>query len=169
MEKSCKDMEIMLVDYADGQLSQIDANKIKEHLSECQECRKLLTTLQKSLELAGVIWSDGLAETENTRIPAAKTRKIHWTRCTAIAASILIAATASVVCLTLTRPREHKLTFTEIERKITESGSAAQLLAAAELLSNNPDAENIVKQQYQYIVETYPQTSSAIKAKSKMQ
>jgi len=81
----------------------------------------------------------------------------------------LLVATASVVWHTLTRPRESKLTFADIERKISESGGAAQLLAAAELLSDNPEAENIVKQQYQYIVETYPQTSSAIKAKSKMQ
>jgi hypothetical protein len=169
MEKSCKDIEQMLVDYADGQLLPSDSSKVAEHLATCEHCRMLLSGLQKSLELAGVIWADSLAETENIHIPAAKTRKISQLRYAAIAASILIVATTSIVWLTLTRPRERELTFAEIERKISESGSAARLLAAAELLSDNPDAENIVKQQYQYIVETYPQTSSAIKAKSKMQ
>jgi len=169
MENSCKDIEQKLVDYADGQLSPGDSSKVTEHLATCEHCRMLLSGLQKSLELAGVIWADSLVETEHIRIPAAKTRKIRRLRYAAIAASILIAATVSIVWLTTTKPRESQLTFAEIERKISESGSAAQLLAAAELLSDNPDAENIVKQQYQYIVETYPQTSSAIKAKSKMQ
>lgn len=165
MEESCKDIEQMLVDYADGQLSPSDSSKVGEHLTKCKECRKVLDTLQKSLELAGVIWADGLAETESIRIPAAKTRKIRWPRYAAIAASILVLATASVVWHTVVRPKESKLTFAEIERKIAESGSAARLLAAAELLSEDPGAETIVKQQYQHIVETYPETAAATKAK----
>jgi len=77
----------------------------------------------------------------------------------------LVVATASVVWRTLVRPKESELTFAEIERKITESGSAARLLAAAELLSENPKAEAIVKQQYRHIVDTYPETAAAAKAK----
>lgn len=165
MEKPCEDIEQMLVDYADGQLSQSDSSMVAEHLAQCEHCRRMLDGLQKSLELAGVIWADSLAETENIRIPADKTRKIRWPRYAAIAASILLVATASVVWRTFVRPRESELTFAEIERKITESGSAARLLAAAELLSENPEAETIVKQQYQYIVETYPETTAAAKAK----
>ena len=165
MEKSCKDIEQMLVDYADGQLSPSDSNKIAEHLAQCEKCRNVLDALKKSLELAGVIWADSLAETRNIRIPAAKTRKIRWSRYAAIAASILIIATTSVVWHTLTRPKGGELTFAEIERKITESGSAARLFAAAELLSENPNAQTIVKQQYQHIIETYPETTAATKAK----
>ncbi|MGB2865166.1 MAG: zf-HC2 domain-containing protein [Sedimentisphaerales bacterium] len=165
MEKSCEDIEQMLVDYADGQLSQNDSSKVAEHLAKCEYCRRMHNALRKSLELAGFIWADSLAETENIGIPAAKTRKIRWPRYAAIAASILLAATASVVWHTLTRPKVNELTFAEIERKITESGSAARLLAAAEMLSDNPEAETIVKQQYQHIVETYPETAAATKAK----
>ncbi len=165
MEKSCKDIEQMLVDYTDGQLSPSDSNKVAEHLAICEYCRKMLNGLQKSLELAGVIWTDAHTETENVRIPVNKNRKIPWLRYAAIAASILVVATTSIVWHTLTRPKESELTFAEIERKITESGSAARLLAAAELLSENPKAETIVKQQYQYIVETYPETTAATKAK----
>jgi predicted anti-sigma-YlaC factor YlaD len=164
MEKFCKDIEQMLVDYADRQLSPIDSNKVAAHLAKCKQCKKLMDALQKSLELTGVIWADSLAETENIRTPAAKTRKIRWPRYAAIAASILL-VTTSVVWHTLTRPRASQLTLAEIERKITESGSAARLLAAAEMLSNNPTAEAIVKQQYQYIVEAYPETTAAAKAK----
>jgi predicted anti-sigma-YlaC factor YlaD len=165
MKKSCEYFEQMLVDYADGQLSPSDSNKVAEHLAQCEKCRNVLDALQKSLELAGVIWADGLTETENIRIPAAKSRKIRWSRYAAIAASILLVTTASVVWNTLTRPKVNELTFAEIERKITESGSAARLLAAAELLSDNPKAENIVKQQYRHIVDTYPETTAATKAK----
>jgi hypothetical protein len=169
MEKSCKDIEQMLVDYADNQLSQNDSSTVVEHLAECEECRKLLAALQESLELAGVIWAERMTEIENNRIPAAKTRKIRRPRYATIAASILLAATASVVWYALTRPKANELTFAEIERKINESGNAAQLLAATELLAEQPDEQAFIQQQYRYIVERYPQTSSAIKAKSKMQ
>src|SRR4030042_3759368 len=165
MEKYCENIEQMLVDYADEQLSPSDSSKVAEHLAKCEHCRRLLAGLQKSLELAGIIWADSLAETENIRIPTTKIRKIRWLRYAAIEASILLVTTVSVVWHTLTRPKLNELTFAEIERKITESGSAARLLAAAELLSEYPEAETIVKQQYQHIVETYPETAAAAKAK----
>ena len=165
MEKSCENIELMLVDYADGQLPASDTSTVTEHLAQCDECRNVLDALQKSLELAGDIWADSLAETESIRIPAAKTRKIRRPRYAAIAAGILVVATTSVMWHTLTRPKAGELTFAEIERKISESGSAARLLAAAELLGENPDVETIVKQQYRYIVETYPETAAAAKAK----
>ncbi len=165
MEKFCEDIEKMLIDYADGQLSPSDSSMVAEHLATCEHCRKMLDRLQKSLELAGVIWADAHAETENIRIPTTKTRKIRWPRYAAIAASILVVATASVVWHTFTRPKVKELTFTEIERKITESGSAARLLAATELLSENPNAQTIVKQQYRHIIQTYPETAAATKAK----
>jgi len=85
MKKSCEDIEQMLVDYADGQLSQSDSNKVAEHLATCEQCRRMHNALQKSLELAGVIWADSLSETENIHIPAAKSRNIRWSRYTAIA------------------------------------------------------------------------------------
>ena len=169
MEKSCKDIERMLVDYVDNQLSKVDANKVTKHLLECEECQKLLDALQKSLELAGVIWADNLAETENIRIPATKTRKIHLSRYAAIAAGILLVVAVSALWHTSTRPKVNELTFAEVERKINESGSAAELLAATELLAEQPDEQAFIQQQYRYIVQRYPQTSSAVKAKAKMQ
>lgn len=170
MEKLCKDIEQMLVDYADGQLSPSDSCEVAEHLAKCEHCRRLLAGLHKSLELAGVIWADAHTETENIRIPAAhKTRRIHWTRYAAIAASILVVATTSVVWRTLVRPEEAEITFAEIEREITKSASAARLLAATELLAEYPDAQAIVDQQYRYIAETYPGTAAAAKIKLKIQ
>jgi predicted anti-sigma-YlaC factor YlaD len=92
MEKSCKEIEKTLVDYADGRLPPDDSKKVTEHLSQCEECRKVLDALHKSLELADIIWTDGLAETETIRISTSrKVRKFYWLRYAAIAASILLA------------------------------------------------------------------------------
>ncbi len=169
MEKSCKDIEQVLVDHADGQSSPSDSSEVAGHLADCERCRALLGGLQKSLELTGVIWTDSLSETENIRVPIwRKTRRLRWPRYAAVAASILLVAATSIVWLALTRPREAELTVAEIEREITESGNAARLLAATELLSRHPEAEAIVKQQYRNIVETYPETAAAAKAKSKI-
>ena len=169
MEESCKDIEDMLVDFADGRSSQSDSSKVAEHLGRCERCRALLDGLQKSLDLAGVIWADSLAETKEIRIPGPyKVKRLRWLRYAAIAASITLVVATSVVWLASTRPKETELTVAEIEREIIESGSAARLLAAAELLSKYPEAKTIVEQQYRSIVETYPETAAAVKAKSKI-
>lgn len=170
MQKSCEDITEMLVDYTDERLSPSKSSEVAEHLAKCERCRSILEALQCSLELTGVIWEDGLAETEAIRIPIPrKARKLRWPRYAAIAASILLVLTSAVVWRALVRPPERELTFVEIERKIIESGSAARLLAATELLAEYPDAQSIVKEQYRYIVETYPETSAAAEAKSKIQ
>ena len=56
MEKTCEEIKEILVDYADGQLSQSESNKVAEHLGKCKNCQRMLDALQRSLELAGVIW-----------------------------------------------------------------------------------------------------------------
>jgi len=170
MERSCEEIREMLVDYADGQLLPSDSKKVADHLAECEHCRKMLDALQRSLELVEVIWEDGLGAAKEIRIPIpVKARKIRWPRYAAVAAGILLVVTTSFFWRALVRPAKKELSFAEIERKITESGNAARLLAAAELLAEYPDAQSIVKEQYRYIVETYPETTAAAKAKLKIQ
>ena len=170
MQKSCKDITEMLVDYADGRLSPGKSSEVAEHLAKCERCRRILNALQRSLELTGVIWEDGLAETEAIRIPIQKkTRQLQWHRYAAIAASILVVVTTAIVWRALMKPTKREPTFAEIEREIIESGSAARLLAAADLLAKYPDAKTIAKQQYHYIIETYPETPAAAKAKLRIE
>jgi predicted anti-sigma-YlaC factor YlaD len=170
MEKSCKYFEEMLVDYAEGQLSPGDSSEVSRHLAECERCRALLDGLQKSLDLAGVIWTDGLAETEQIRAPGLpKTTKTHWLRYAAVAASILIVLTAFVIRRAQVKPERPEVTLAQIERKIAESATAARLLAAADLLAECPGARSIANQQYRYIAETYPETTAASKARLRMQ
>ena len=166
MQKSCKEIEQILVDYADGRLSAGESSKVAAHLAKCEDCRRTLEALKRSLELAGVIWEDGLAETEAIRIPIPeKVRRFRWPGYAAIAASILLVVMISGVWRALVRPTEEEPTFAEIERRISDSASAARLLAAADLLDKYPDAKTIVERQYRYIVETYPETPAASKAK----
>ena len=169
MEKSCEEIREMLVDYADRLLLPSDSKKVAEHLAECEHCQRTLEALQSSLELAEVIWEDGLGAAKEIRIPIPfKARKIRWPRYAAVAASILLVVTTSVTWRAWVRPAKKELSFTEIERRITESGTAARLLTAAELLAEYPDAQSIVKEQYRYIIQTYPETSAANKAKLKI-
>lgn len=169
MEKTCKEIEELLVDYTDELLSPDASNEVTEHLVQCENCRKVLNALQKSLELAGVIWIDGLAETENISIRTSrKVKKISWFRYAAIAASVLLVITTSIVWRSLVKPEPTEITFADIERQITESASAARLLAATDMLAEVPDAQSIVDQQYRYIVETYPETTAANIVKSKI-
>jgi len=169
MERSCEDIREMLVDYADGRLSPSEANRVAEHLAKCEHCQKILEALQRSLELAEVVWENGLAETKEIRAPIhGKVRKIRWLRYAAIAAGILLVVTTSVVWRALVRPVKKEISFAEIERKIIESGSAAQLLAVTELLAEYTDDEAFVKQQYRHIIEVYPNTTAADKARSRI-
>jgi predicted anti-sigma-YlaC factor YlaD len=156
----------MLVDYADGQLSADESSEVAAHLTRCEDCRRILRALQRSLELAGVIWEDGLVETKAICIPTPrKAKKVHWLKYATIAAGIFLIVAISGIWRALVRPTEEEPTFVEIEQEINESASAARLLAAADLLAKYPDVESIVKQQYRYIVETYPETSAAAEAK----
>ena len=169
MESSCKEIERMLVDYADGDLPPGESSKVREHLAQCEDCHSMLEALQRSLRLADVIWQDGLAETEAIGVPIRPgARKIRWPRYAAIAATIVFVVGSLSIRRALMKPTEPKLTFAEIERKITESASAARLLAAAELLAGQPYAEDLANSQYRYIVDRYPRTEAAARVRSKV-
>jgi anti-sigma factor RsiW len=170
MGSSCKEIEQMLVDYADGRLSASESSKVAAHLTKCEDCRRTFEALKRSLELAGIIWEDGLAETKAIRIPIPeKVRKFRWFGYAAIAAGILLVVTISGLWRVLVRPAEKEPTFAEIERRISDTASATRLLAAADLLAKYPDAEAIAERQYHYLVKKYPETPAAAEAKSRIE
>ena len=101
-----------------------------------------------------------------------KDKESHWIRYAVIAAaaSVLIAA-GSYFLLDSDidiKPKEAQLSFAEIERQISQSARAARLLAAADMLAKHSSTEQIVREQYRYITETYPQTTAAAEAKSRI-
>ncbi len=170
MRESCKEVADMLVDYADGQLSGERSSRVAEHLAECSDCRELLRGLRESLDLAQVIWQDSLHQAERIHIGRpAKVARHRWLRYAAAAAAILVISATSIIWRTMYRAAPKQPTFAEIERKITEAGSAAKLLAAADLLGGYSEAETIARQRYRRIVETYPDTTAASKAKLRVE
>ncbi|MHC4741411.1 MAG: anti-sigma factor family protein [Planctomycetota bacterium] len=167
MKETCDNFGELLVDYADGLLGTEDAAKVAGHLGECDDCRKLVDSLSRSLELTQVIWEDNLSQgSEIIRMPVpAKTSRHSWLRYAA-AAVIVIVSGALVTQHAMKESVQTPPTFAEMEQKIAEAGSAARLLAAADLLVGYSNTETIARQQYRRIVETYPHTPAATKAKS---
>lgn len=131
--------------------------------------------LQRSLHVTQVIRQTGEARWPKTR-PLERFRSSKWSlrKVTAVAAGILLVLGVGAVWRMLSRPAERtgksreQALAVEIKRKISESGDAARLLAAAELLSKYPEAENSVKERYRHIVETYPETPAAAQARQKI-
>ena len=58
---NCDKIEELLVDFADGLLSEQDTMLVREHLDDCSACRDTAIALKESLEMAQVIWNDNLA------------------------------------------------------------------------------------------------------------
>ena len=167
--ENCKRIEGFLIDYADKQLRPDESSKVAEHLSFCSNCRLKVEALNKSLILTRVIFEDNLSQIEDIQLPVAKRTKIKWTRPTAVAAAVLFVAGLVLIFQTQqTEPIEQTITASSldsIERQINQAAIAAKLLATADLLAKYPDSQNIVQKQYYHIVETYPNTSAAEKAK----
>jgi predicted anti-sigma-YlaC factor YlaD len=169
---SCKEIEKILVDYSDGLLSNEEKSQAEQHLDDCENCRKLLKALEHSLELSNVIWEDNLSGIEKDEIAVLpKVKKNPLLRYVSIAASIVIVVTTGILWRSLSKPIEPEvqLTFEQIEKNINDSGSAAYLLAATELLAEYPDYKEIAESQYHYIAKTFQGTSAAEKIKSKIQ
>jgi len=167
-EKPCREIEQLLVDYADGQLSPSQLSEVVEHLANCQRCSDKLKALQRSLELVRVVWEDGWADAQAIHISQrVKTRALpRWAYATA--AAVVAVAACWAFWHYLNRPAPQALTVAEIERRITDEGMAARLLAATELLAGKPYAKELIKSQYNYIVERYPSTEAAATAKTRI-
>jgi len=167
--ENCKRIEDLLIDYADNQLAPDESSKVAEHLSLCSNCRLKVEALNKSLMLTRVIFQDNLSQIEDIQLPVSKSTKIKWIRPMAAAAAVLLAAGLFLIFQThQTAPIEQLITASSIdtiEREINQAAIAAKLLATADLLTKYPDNQNIVQNQYNHIVKTYPNTSAAQKAK----
>jgi anti-sigma factor RsiW len=168
-QKSCNEIEEMLVEYADGELSPSELSRVEAHLAGCERCRKTAEALRSSLELANALWRDGLTDAESIHISAPRSRWRFWRQYAAVAASILVLLGAYFFRRDLGSLGKHEVTLAEIERKVTQAGNAARLLAATDLLAKYPAAEALAKRQYGYIIETYPDTPAAANVQFRMQ
>jgi hypothetical protein len=58
MKKKCQEINELLVDYADGELSGDIAAEVAEHLAQCPACQAKVKALTRSLAAAQAIWQD---------------------------------------------------------------------------------------------------------------
>jgi predicted anti-sigma-YlaC factor YlaD len=154
-KKSCEDFKDMLVDYADGELSECDSQAVAEHLAECPACRNVARALERSLRLAKAIWLDNLETAKTASVRRRVVRLLPWA---AIAAAILIAA-GTLILNSLHRPAD--IEYGRIERQVTSVATAARLLAATQILAPCEGTESIVEEQYRYILDNYADTPAA--------
>ncbi len=163
-----------LAAYADGELSASEVARIADHLATCPDCRVVADSLERSLQVTQAIWQTGQAQWPKTHsIDGIVTNRHKLKKILAVAASALLVLGAGAMWRLLSeRGKRTRLVsedeVAELRLKIAESGHAAQLLAAAELLSRYPGVESGVKQRYRHIVETYPETAAAAQARLKM-
>ena len=173
--RSCNEISEKLVDYADGDLWPPEATEIAEHLATCERCRTTLKALQRSLHLAHVVWEDAEKGLDEIRIPATtRMRRLHLSRPALIAASLVLLAAGALVLHLLLKParsipgRIEELTVADMERAVNRTGLAFQLLAAADLLAEQPGGEAIAQERYLYITTAYPEVEAAAEAKLRL-
>ena len=142
-KRNCDDIQEELVDYADGVLPAEQTRMVAGHLDECARCRETVTNLRQSLSLSQAIWSDNLEQ-----------------------AGILVAACALVFVSSNRYAAEETLTFEQIQEQIERTATAAQLLAATNLIAQCEGAESIVAKQYRYILDRYGDTPAAATLKA---
>ena len=79
----------------------------------------------------------------------------------AAAAGILLVTGSSFFAFFHPAPRQPPVTFEEVQRQIARAGTAAQLLAATQIVAQCEGTESIVQQQYRYILREYADTPAA--------
>jgi anti-sigma factor RsiW len=167
----CEQFEELLVKYADGLLGDDKAAEVTAHLESCRACADKLDALGRSLTLAQTIWEDNLDQPTQRAVARAslvRTLTRRWP--VAAAAAVLIFAVAIVSHRgPLTQPPAPQLTAEQVEQQILAEGSAARLLAAAEILERKPHASKLARSQYKYILDYYPETKAAAQARTKTQ
>ncbi len=164
--RTCEEIRDQLVDYADGELAEAEAQEVKEHLAECPACRDLVRSLQRSLDLAQAIWLDNLQDSASTPVAHGRWAMGPWTRYLGLAAGILIALSGLLVLCFVQKPAERTPTYVQIEEQTTRYAAAARLLVATQILAGCEDAGPLVARQRQYILNNYPDTPAAAKLRA---
>ncbi len=180
----CEEFADRIVDYVDGGLPEDEARTVAQHLAECEPCRQTAEALRRSLGLAQALWSDNLADTTAVRSDAVGAtpcgcpprkgrhgglplpRTANLPRCSlfyalAAAACILVATGGWFFAFFHPAPRQPPVTFEEVQRQVARAGTAAQLLAATQIVAQCEGTESIVQQQYRYILSEYADTPAA--------
>lgn len=155
---TCQAMEERLVDFADDALPSAEATQVREHVEQCPHCRATVEALKQSLMCAETIWQD------NTH-HIGRSHKWHYV---AAAASVALAISGFFYWPAHHQPAPNTPTLAEIENRIAAAGRAARLLARIDQLETQASLRDVAENQYQYILERYPDTAAAASARLKL-
>lgn len=185
MSSDCpKGIADKLVDYANGVLPAAAAAEIARHLEQCETCRRQLDALQRSLDLACVIWEDSAAQLTNTASirnanrPAQPT--VWRSRMSTYGAVAAALAIAIGVLEYATSRHVHPSTQTggaapsivtveDIKFEIACEAVASQLLMAADLLAEQPGGIEYACENYRYIAAAYSNSLAAQQSLDRLQ
>ncbi len=180
----CQQFGERLVDYADGELGPAEVAEVESHLATCETCREELRLLERSLELARVVWDEPVGvEVEvqqgesRRRVSLAMTAGVATC---AVALAIMfglglftsaeprqqdgprnpgpIAASTPVIDVPATPDAEEEIDLTQL---IAQEGRAARLAASARLLATQPSLAQYQQRAERYLTETYGETAAA--------
>ena len=161
MNDICRQTADLLVDYADGELSEVTAGVVEEHLANCGDCRDQLQRLKLSLEVARGLWRQSADRAE---VAGRRDRRVGLAAC---AAALLLAAGLWLFSqedrlehqqadeTTIAAPDEPDLGVL-----VAREGQAARLAAAVRQLDSDAAVESYQRDALEYLASSYPETQS---------
>lgn len=179
-EYICQDISReKLVAYADGELSASEAEQITKHIAHCENCRTMLSALQRSLLVTKAIWQSRQAQWPKKN-SYQKPLLSRWLirRLTAVAASILVLISIGVIRHALYKPSEKSFStksepkiqkIDEIEMEVHQAAMAAQMLAVADMLATQPGSEQYAVKRYTYVINSFAGREESKQAKLRLQ
>lgn len=164
--------EEKLVAFADGELSQGEAEEVSEHVNQCESCRAMVGALQQSLEMVKVSWAAEQSKWPKWRqADGPKLNRWPVARVLAVAASIVLVLGVGLVWRMVSEPGKAALngkTVAQLEQAVMRAGRAAQMLAVADLLAEQPEGRGYARERYKEIVTGYSDTEYAVQAKLRL-
>ena len=161
-----------LVAFTDGQLSPGEAAEVSEHIDRCESCRQMVEALQRSIELVKVSWAAEQSKWPKWRKADQSTlRRRPSVRVLAVAASILLLLGLGLIWRMVSEPGKAALngkTIARLEQTVIRAGTAAQMLAVADLLSKQTGGRDYARERYKEIISDYSDTAQAVQAKLRL-
>jgi hypothetical protein len=185
-DKTCEQMEDLLVDYADNELPAERRYQVETHLGDCEHCRRLLAALRHSEDVTRTVWQKAYDQVVNLRpadiSPVRRRRPIYIGVATAAAIVLAFLTALTWRALLASGPRQPSpplvnqpaiavvlhLTPEQVRRNVNAAGTSIALLASVDWLAEQPANRQIACQQYEFITRMYAGTQAAERAKARL-
>lgn len=158
---SCEEVQNVLVDYVDGELTERDVEAVARHLAGCPVCRKVQESLERSLRLAKTIWLDNLNGAEILPEAAPVRRSMVQWSCYAAVAGVILIVVGVLVPWSSHGSAQPDAACIVVERQVVDVATAARLLMVTQILARCEGTESIVEEQCRYIRSNYAGTPAA--------